>query len=85
MASMWARSSRGERVGIGVARGGWEARSKGLVMTWYYIGRALQLIGLVITAEALLVHFGNMGPMLRIALLGIGVFYLGRFIQGKRA
>lgn len=52
-------------------------------MVRYYIARGLQVLGLVITAQALLIHFGNMGPMLRAALIGIGAFYLGRLIQSR--
>ncbi|MBI1746008.1 MAG: hypothetical protein HYR55_05385 [Acidobacteria bacterium] len=51
-------------------------------MVRYYLGRGLQLIGLVVTAHSLIMHFGDMGPMLKKAIIGIAVFYLGRFVQG---
>lgn len=49
----------------------------------YYLGRGLQLLGLVLTAESLILYFGKMGPMMVLAAAGVGVFYAGRFISGK--
>jgi len=46
----------------------------------YYLGRALQLAGLIITGETLLVYFGQMMPLLKGSLLGVSVFYLGYFL-----
>ena len=50
---------------------------------WYYAGRFLQLTGLVITGETLLVYFGQMMPLLRGSLVGVAVFYLGYFLVRK--
>ena len=50
---------------------------------WYYAGRLLQLTGLVITGETLLVYFGQMMPLLRGSLVGVAVFYLGYFLVRK--
>ena len=50
-------------------------------MIRYYAAIGLQLVGLMITMESLLIYFGNMGPMLRTAVIGIGIFYAGRFIR----
>ncbi len=45
----------------------------------------LQLLGLILTGEALLLYFGQMGPLMKTASLGAGLFYAGRFLQaGKR-
>jgi hypothetical protein len=45
----------------------------------------LQLLGLILTGEALLLYFGEMGPMMRTASLGAGLFYIGYFIRPKRS
>jgi hypothetical protein len=50
---------------------------------WYYAGRLLQLAGLVITGETLLVYFGQMMPLLRGSLAGVAVFYVGYFLVRK--
>lgn len=47
----------------------------------YYAAMGLQLLGLILTGEALLVYFGDMGPMLKTATLGAGLFYAGYFIR----
>ena len=52
-------------------------------MIGYYTGRLLQLAGLVITGETLLVYFGQMMPLLRGSLIGVAVFYLGYFLARK--
>jgi hypothetical protein len=49
----------------------------------YYSGRLLQLAGLVITGETLLVYFGQMMPLLRGSLIGVTVFYAGYFLVKK--
>ena len=41
----------------------------------------LQLLGLILTGEALLLYFGEMGPLLRTATAGAGLFYAGYFIR----
>jgi len=52
-------------------------------MIGYYTGRMLQLAGLVITAETLMMCFGQMMPLLRGSLAGVVVFYLGYFLVRK--
>jgi hypothetical protein len=49
-------------------------------MLGYYSGRFLQILGLVITGETLIMHFGEMAPLLKGSLLGVIVFYLGSFL-----
>ena len=44
----------------------------------------LQLLGLILTGEALLVYFGQMGPMMKTASVGAGLFYAGRMIQSRK-
>jgi hypothetical protein len=44
----------------------------------------LQLLGLILTGEALLLYFGEMGPMMQTAMLGAGAFYVGRLIQPRK-
>jgi hypothetical protein len=41
----------------------------------------LQLLGLILTGESLLLYFGQMGPLLQTASLGVGLFYAGHFIN----
>jgi hypothetical protein len=52
-------------------------------MIGYYTGRILQLAGLVITAETLIVYFGQMMPLLRGSLLGVAVFSFGYLLVKK--
>lgn len=52
-------------------------------MIRYYIGRTLQLAGLIITGETLIMSFGEMMPLLRGSLLGVTVFYLGYYLIRK--
>ncbi len=49
-------------------------------MIGYYSGRVLQLTGLFIMAETLIMYFGQMMPLLRGSLAGVAVFYLGYFL-----
>ena len=46
-----------------------------------YASRGLQLLGLIVVGEAMLVYFGDMGPMLVTAAAGVGLFYAGRLIE----
>lgn len=46
----------------------------------YYLGRLLQLAGLFIMAETLIIYFGQMMPLLQGSLLGVAVFSLGYLI-----
>ena len=41
----------------------------------------LQLLGLILTGEALLLYFGEMGPLMTAASLGAGLFYAGWIIR----
>ena len=50
-------------------------------MIRYYAAIGLQLVGLIITLEAVVLYFGDMGPMMRTAVVGIGIFYAGRYIR----
>ncbi len=52
-------------------------------MTVYYTGRFLQLAGLIIVAETLIMFFGRMMPLLQGSLAGVLVFYLGYFLVRK--
>ena len=52
-------------------------------MIGYYSGRVLQLTGLFIMAETLMMCFGQMMPLLRGSLAGVAVFYLGYFLVSK--
>jgi len=42
------------------------------------------LLGLVVTGEALLVYFGDMGGLMKLASVGAGLFYAGRFLQPRK-
>lgn len=44
----------------------------------------LQLLGLIVTGEALLLYFGQMGPLMETAAVGALLFYAGRFIQPRK-
>ncbi len=50
-----------------------------------YASMGLQLLGLIVVGEALLVFFGDMGPMMYTAAAGMGIFYAGRLIGPKDA
>ena len=50
-----------------------------------YASRGLQLAGLVVVGEALLVYFGEMGPMMYTATAGIGLFYAGYLLAPPNA
>lgn len=54
-------------------------------MVRYYLARGLQLVGLILTGEALLTYFGaaadKMDPLLRLAGVGVGFFLAGYFLQ----
>jgi len=53
-------------------------------MIRHYIAKGLQLLGLILTGEALLLHFGQMGPLMKTASVGAGLFYAGWFIQPRK-
>jgi hypothetical protein len=54
-------------------------------MIRYYAGMALQLLGLVLTGESLLFHFGDHDarPMVKLAALGAGLFYAGWLVRPR--
>jgi hypothetical protein len=52
-------------------------------MIRYYAAMGLQLLGLILTGEALLLYFGQMGPLMKTASLGAGLFYAGWFIRPR--
>jgi hypothetical protein len=54
-----------------------------LPMIRYYTAMGLQLLGLILTGEALLLYFGQMGPLMKTASLGAGLFYAGWFIRPR--
>lgn len=49
-----------------------------------YTATGLQLLGLILTGEALLLYFGDMGPLMRTSAVGAGLFYLGYFIRPNK-
>ena len=48
------------------------------------IASVLQLLGLIVTAESLVLYFGDMGPMMITATVGAGLFYTGHFIRSQK-
>jgi hypothetical protein len=48
------------------------------------VGTVLQLLGLIVTAEAMVMYLGDMVPMTMLAVLGIGLFYAGYFIRPQK-
>lgn len=48
------------------------------------IATILQLLGLIVTAESLVLYFGDMGPLMMSATLGLGLFYAGYFIRTQK-
>jgi hypothetical protein len=53
-------------------------------MIRHYAARGLQLLGLIVTGEALLNYFGDMGGLMMVATLGAGLFYLGWAVQPRK-
>jgi len=53
-------------------------------MIRHYAGMGLQLLGLIVTGESLLLYFGRMGPLMMTASVGVGLFYAGRFIRPRK-
>jgi len=57
-------------------------------MVRYYAARALQLAGLILTGEAMLMYFGasadKMDPLLRTASIGVAIFCAGYFLQPSK-
>jgi hypothetical protein len=45
-----------------------------------YASTGLQIVGLIVVGESLLLYFGQMGPMMYMAAAGMGLFYAGRMI-----
>jgi hypothetical protein len=48
-----------------------------------YAAMGLQLLGLIVTGEALLLYFGDMGGLMKTASVGAGLFYAGWFIRPR--
>ena len=48
------------------------------------IASVLQLLGLIVTAESLVLYFGEMVPMMITATVGAGLFYAGHFIRPQK-
>jgi hypothetical protein len=53
-------------------------------MIRHYAAMGLQLLGLILAGEALLLYFGQMGPLMKTAGIGAGLFYAGWFIQPRK-
>jgi hypothetical protein len=53
-------------------------------MLRYYAAMGLQLLGLILTGEALLMYFGQQGPLMKTASIGAGLFYAGYFIRPNK-
>jgi hypothetical protein len=53
-------------------------------MIRHYAAMGLQLLGLIVTGEGLLLYFGQMGPLLKAASVGAGLFYAGRYLQPRK-
>ena len=53
-------------------------------MIRHYAAMGLQLLGLIVTGEALLNYFGNMGGLMKVASLGVGLFYIGWYVQPRK-
>ena len=53
-------------------------------MIRHYVARGLQLLGLIVTGEGLLNYFGNMAGLLKLAMLGAGLFCIGWFVQPRK-
>jgi hypothetical protein len=52
-------------------------------MIRHYAAMGLQLLGLILTGEALLIYFGDMGGLMKVASLGAGIFYAGWMIRPR--
>lgn len=52
-------------------------------MIRHYGAMGLQLLGLILVGEALLLYFGEMGPLMTTASLGAGIFYAGWFLRPR--
>lgn len=53
-------------------------------MIRHYAAKGLQLLGLILTGEALLIYFGDMGGLMKLAAVGVGLFYAGRLVESRR-
>jgi hypothetical protein len=53
-------------------------------MIRHYTARGLQLLGLIVTGEALLNYFGDMGGLMMVGSLGAGLFYIGWAVQPRK-
>ena len=48
-----------------------------------YAAMGLQVLGLILTGEALLLYFGDSGPLMKVASVGAGLFYAGWFLRSR--
>lgn len=53
-------------------------------MIRHYVARGLQLVGLILTGEALLVYFGDAIGLMKFTALGAGVFCIGWYVQPRK-
>jgi hypothetical protein len=53
-------------------------------MIRHYVTKGLQLLGLILTGEALLNYFGDEGGLVKYATLGAGLFYIGWLFQPRK-
>lgn len=53
-----------------------------MTAAFFYLGRALQILGMLVVLKAFLNFFGeqNMGVMMKNTLIGVIEFYLGNYI-----
>ena len=42
------------------------------------------MLGLIVTGEALLNYFGDQGGLMKFAMLGVGLFYIGWAVQVRK-
>jgi hypothetical protein len=54
-------------------------------MLRHYTAMGLQLLGLILTGEALLLFFGDQGRLMTTAAIGAGLFYAGWIIRPRTA
>jgi hypothetical protein len=53
-------------------------------MIRHYTAVGLQLLGLILTGEALLLYFGQEGALVTTATVGAGLFYAGWIIHQRK-
>jgi hypothetical protein len=55
-------------------------------MIRHYLAMGLQLLGLILTGEGLLTHFGDVDarPLFKMAAVGAGIFYAGWLVRPRK-